>query len=231
MNKTFFSAMALAALTLTACKKEVAVNETAKTDSTTAVVTTNETAPVAGDAHMVDTAVSNIDWEGGKMSGDKHTGTIKLQDGTLTVNNGKIVGGKVTIDMKTITVTDLPDAADKARLEGHLKGTDADASKSDHFFNVNKYPTATLDITKVTENGANLTLDGNLTMKGKTVPVQIAATQKVSDAQIELDILPTEIDRTKWGINFSSGSTMKDMAADKIINDKIKISGKVIAKK
>ena len=56
----------------------------------------------------------------------------------------------------------------KAKLEGHLKSGD--------FFEVEEFPTASYEITKVTENTAgdyNTLLEGNLTIKGITKPVTV----------------------------------------------------------
>ncbi|HEX3660310.1 MAG TPA: YceI family protein [Acidobacteriaceae bacterium] len=43
--------------------------------------------------------------------------------------------------------------------------------KSDHFFDVAKYPTATFESTSVEKTGSGLEVKGNLTLKGVTKPV------------------------------------------------------------
>lgn len=45
--------------------------------------------------------------------------------------------------------------------------------KSDHFFNVAQYPTATFVSTSVTKTGSGIEVSGNLTLKGVTKPVTL----------------------------------------------------------
>ena len=62
----------------------------------------------------------------------------------------------VTIDMNTVDTGVAPRDADL---------------KSDHFFDVAKFPTATFVSTSVARNGNGLTVNGNLTLHGVTKPV------------------------------------------------------------
>lgn len=222
MKKNVLTLVALAALSLTACKKENATVET-----TDAIETTTQTADAV--TYNVNTAESKIDWVGGKVSGDQHTGTIALKDGQFFVTNNAVTGGKFTVDMNSIVVTDITDAEMKAGLEGHLKGSTAE--KEDHFFNVSKYPTASFEITKVTEENGKQLVEGNLTMKGATHGIKFPAAVTVTDSEVSVVSDEFEIDRTKWGINFNSGSVMKDLAGDKVINDNIKLKVAVKATK
>ena len=79
------------------------------------------------------------------------------------VNGGKIVGGTFVIDMNSITCTDIKDDQYNAKLVGHLK--------SDDFFGVEKFPTATFEITgasPIADAAAgqpNYNVEGNLTIK------------------------------------------------------------------
>ncbi len=112
------------------------------------------------DEYNVNTSNSRIDWVGSKKDGF-HPGTLNLKVGNVTVDNGKIVGGKFIIDMNSLKVTD----AAGARLEGHLKSAD--------FFNVEKFSEANFEITQVTyTTETEIVIEGNLTVKGVTVPLK-----------------------------------------------------------
>ena len=63
------------------------------------------TAVFAG-TQKVDVAKSSVKWLGKKVTGE-HSGTISIKEGALDVTNGKVTGGKVVIDMNSITDTDL----------------------------------------------------------------------------------------------------------------------------
>ena len=68
-------------------------------------------------------------------------------------------------------------------------------------------------------------------MKGATHGIKFPATVTVTDSEVSVTSDEFEIDRTKWGINFNSGSVMKDLAGDKVINDNIKLKVAVKATK
>lgn len=54
-----------------------------------------------------------------------HNGNVSTKDGFLTFTGDIITSGEINVDMKTITVADIP-ATDEynAKLVGHLKGPD-----------------------------------------------------------------------------------------------------------
>lgn len=221
MKKNVFALIALAALSLTACKKE---NTTAETDT---VGTTTQTADAV--TYNVNVAESKIDWIGGKVSGDQHTGTIALKDGQVYAANNAVTGGKFTIDMNSIVVTDITDAEMNAGLEGHLKG--ATAENADHFFNVSKFPTSSFEITKISDDNGKQMVEGNLTIKEATHGIKFPATVSVTDTDVTVVSDEFEINRTKWAVNYNSGSVVKDLAGDKVINDNIKLKITVKATK
>ena len=106
----------------------------------------------------VDASKSTINWVGKKVTG-AHEGTITLKEGTLIFKGKKLVGGNFTVDMTTINTTDL-EGKGKANLDGHLK--------SDDFFGVEKFPTATLVIKSLGEKGNGVyAVTADLTIKGK----------------------------------------------------------------
>lgn len=227
MKKSILSLFAISTLILFSCeKKQENVAETSTTETTQTEATTTPT----GTPFNVQVADSKLEWEGAKVSGDKHNGTITFKEGQIFINEGKISGGKFVVDMNTITVLDIKDDAEmKAMLEGHLKGTKED--QADHFFNVNQHPTATFEITSVAEEAGKQSITGNLTIKGQTNEVKFPADVVISENEVTLNSGDIEIDRTKWGVNFNSGSVVKDLAADKIIKDQIKIKVSVKATK
>lgn len=227
MKKNFLAILAVSALTLTSCKKEAAATTT-DTDSTTTATETPAT-PVEGTTFNISSADSKVEWEGGKVTGDKHVGTINIKEGNLVTNGGKLVDGKVVFNMASIASTDLTDAEMKGKLEGHLKGLNEEGK--DDFFNVNTYPTATLNITKVTEENGKTMVEGNLDLKGKTDVVKFPATVTEDANGVKLVTDEFTIDRTKWGVNYGSGTKIENLAADKVIKDDIKLKATVTAKK
>lgn len=171
---------------------------------------------------------STINWKGFKPTGT-HTGTIAIQEGTMSTNADGLESGSFVIDMKSINVTDLAAGEGKENLEAHLMGTVE--GKEGDFFNVNQFPTANFVITgiKATENGM-AKLSGNLTLKGKTQNVSFPVSVYDEGDKMTLKSDSFTIDRTKWGITYGSKSFF-DNLGDKFINDEMELQILVIAKK
>ncbi len=202
------------ALSLVACNKAENKVETGEAQEAA-------TASSASTAINVDAANSVIHWTGSKLTG-KHTGTLKLSDGVLSVKDGNIVAGKFVIDMSSLTVTDLTGDG-KSDLEGHLMNAD--------FFNVEAFPKATFEIVdsrKVenSESGITHQITGNLTMLDKTKSVTIPATVS-TDGGFSAKTPEFSIDRTEWGIQYGSGKfgALKDKAISDDMQLRIELTG------
>lgn len=204
---------------LVSCKGEKAENE----------VTPKEAQEVAviedAQKFTVDTSFSTIEWAGSKPT-DKHTGTLNLSEGTVNVAGDKITGNFV-IDMTSLTVTDL-EGGQKEGLEGHLKGTAKE--KEDHFFNVTKYPTATFEVTGVTEKDGKKMMQGNLSLRDKKKNIEFPVSYGIEGNEMTLTSETFTINRTDWGVNYGSQSVF-DNLGDKFINDDIELTIKIKASK
>ncbi|HUX96222.1 MAG TPA: YceI family protein [Bacteroidales bacterium] len=162
-----------------------------------------------------DTGKSKLEWLGEKVTG-KHDGSINLQSGWLTLKDNKIQDGEFIIDMKSITCYENND-----KLVSHLK--------SDDFFSVEKYPVTTLVITGSSsfEKGT-ATVNGNLTIKGITNPIEFkAAYQKKDDGNWYFANIV--VDRTKYNVRYGSGSFF-DNLGDKTIYDEFKLKVSLLVK-
>lgn len=171
--------------------------------------------------YKLNTDESVVNWVGSKPAG-QHNGIVKLQDGVINVKDGIIEGGNFVLDMESITVQDL-EGEDKQDLENHLRGTVE--GKEDHFFNVEKFPTAKFEITDVSESGDKMMMSGNLTIKDNTKNIKFPVNMSMSSDKKEMKMMSDEIvlDRTEWGIKFMSKSFVEGLG-DKFIDDNINIS-------
>jgi len=161
------------------------------------------TAAFAG-TQKVDASKSTVKWLGKKVTGE-HFGSIAVKEGSLEVANGKVTGGKVVIDMASLTVEDIKDAGTNGKLVGHLK--------ADDFFGVATFPTAELVITKV----EGTSFSGNLTIKGITNPTVFTATSTKEGKSTTYKGTLT-IDRSKFNVKYGSKSFF-DNLGDKAIYD------------
>jgi polyisoprenoid-binding protein YceI len=199
--------------------------------------------------YAVQTGESELMWYGFKPTG-QHNGTISIQDGTISVENGEIVGGTITFDMSQINVLDL-EGEDKQKLTGHLKSED--------FFAVEQYPTSEFVITNVEEYGGgqmasadgddNMAVEvnneeiseyklenpthnitGNLTMRDTTLSITIPARVSMSGDQISAES-KFNIDRTKWNVSYNDESDPVRVAKDKFIYNTVNLGLDIVAEK
>ena len=175
------------------CKKETAENNQPKQTEQISDAT----------IYNLDKEQSNIDWRGYKIfksQNTSHFGTMNFSEGEIGVKNGAIVSGKFVADTKSLTNIDLADDKEASeKLNQHLKSVD--------FFDVEKYPTAVFELTKVTpaeQGDYNSTLEGNLTIKDQTKLVSFNANVKITDEQIMISTEPTDINRQDFNVNFQS---------------------------
>lgn len=210
-NRILGTATAIVFLLISSSCKEDKKNPTAATEAQ-AVVSSNDVSV----NYKVDPKNSSIKWTGSKPTGE-HTGTIAIESGIIKTANAAIESASFLIDMKSIAVTDL-EGEEKAGLEGHLKGMAA--GKEDHFFNVEKFPTAAFEITKVSNTAGKTVIQGNLTIRGIKKNISFPATTTVSPEGLTMTTEVFTINRTDWGVNYGSKSLF-DNLGDKFIHDDI----------
>lgn len=178
------------------------------------------TVPMA-DVFKVDSTKSKIAWTGQNIAGGKHTGTIGISKGELTVDGNSIKAGSFTVAINSIKVTDL--TGDRAeRLTNHLKNED--------FFDAPKFPEAIFKITKVSGTGKNVTVTGDLTIKDITKSISFPAVIQQSDNAVQATAKGVKIDRTQFDIKYRSGNFFSGLG-DKAISDEFMLDIEIVASK
>ena len=166
-------------------------------------------------ALRVDTTASVVNWRGTKFAGrGKHEGLVRLASGTLELCEGMLSGGRFTLDMRTIEVTDIPktDPIPRARLRNHLM--------SDDFFAVETYPEAAFEISRVKElPGDSLRLQGTLTMRGVSEGIAFGADVPVSTSARVHATAQFSLDRQRWGVAYRGDELTNDLVDDAIALD------------
>lgn len=153
---------------------------------------------------------SKINWVGEKVTG-KHSGTINFKDGVLVFQKNKLAGGIFTVNMASITVTDLEAGKGKEKLEGHLK--------ADDFFGTEKFDTAKIEFKTIATKSKELyTVTADLTIKGITKPVTFDMAVNGNTASTTF-----KVDRTKYDIKYGSKSFFESIG-DKAIYDEFELN-------
>ncbi len=184
-----------------------------------------EVAGKTGKTLVISLEDSKVNWTGKKVTG-QHTGTIDISKGEVYVDNGKLTGGFVEMDMNSIKNSDLADPELNAKLVKHLK--------SDDFFAADKFPVSKFEITRVKElndpdkPNANAYVMGNLTIKNITRSIIFPAEIKIDNNVLKCKA-SADIDRTEWSIKYGSGKFIENLG-DKMIYDVFNLEFSVTAK-
>jgi len=165
-------------------------------------------------SYELNTASSSLSWRGEYLKGLAEEGTVNILSGNFVVSKNKIEGGKFVIDMNSIE--SIPH---KDKLVNHLKSND--------FFGVEEFPTATFVLKDVIssqkagfESGKSV-VNGDLTVKGITKPISFFATITGEEDNLHA-VASFSINRSDWDIKYNSQTFFSNLG-DKIINDIVTI--------
>jgi rhodanese-related sulfurtransferase/polyisoprenoid-binding protein YceI len=174
--------------------------------------------------HEIDTVRSRVFWTGRNIR-SAHTGAITLKSGWLDVTAGLAVGGEFTLDMDSITNSDLADSALNRMLVAHLK--------SDDFFDTARYPVAIFRLRHITLNpharpgSINADIDGALTLKGITEDLGFPALiEALPDGALSAEA-HFDIDRTRWNVIYGSGKFYEKLGRH-IVHDNFSLSLRIV---
>jgi len=168
--------------------------------------------------YQLDVKKSKLLWKAPK---NRHNGFILFNSGMLTnVIAGWPTRGTFSINMNSIRSTS--EASDAGR-----KNVD-DKLRSEDFFAVSKYPTATMLVKQILpeQNPATYKVSGELTIKGMTKPIEFTTIMKQNGNTI-IATASTNISREKWNINHQPQPTPWDLLArmqDNLVDDDIAVS-------
>ncbi|MCB0461811.1 MAG: YceI family protein [Flavobacteriaceae bacterium] len=217
MKTNFLKFLTIVAIgaAVVSCKKKA---DEAATTEAEEVATSEATST----KYMVNTDESVIEWTGHKPTG-QHNGTINIESGVFTVNDGTLESGTFIVDMNSIVDLDMPaDDPMNAKLVGHLKSAD--------FFEVETYPSAAFEVTGFEMANGKAMLSGNLTLKDTKNNVTFPVTTSQDGDTFTLSSEMFTIDRSKWNVKYGSKSFF-DNLGDKFINDDIELKITVKANK
>ncbi len=173
---------------------------------------------------------STIKWTATHTGGlSPRYGTIDILKGEVKVQEGRLTGGVVEIDMHTLVV----DAA--SITEQDKQAIDLQNQlKSDAFFDVGRYPVAQFVLTQVDymDTGkagqvllaGSHQLSGNLTIKDHTWNITFPAQVYMSDSVLSLKA-HFVLDRGSWGLTFGSAGNPADLGVSKEFEISLDLKG------
>ena len=160
MKKIGFLFMAAVAFTAVSCSAEADENENEDQAKDVAVT------------YTLDAANSSLGW-----ANAPHEGLVSISEGSITMDGDKLTSGSFTIDMNSLTSTDLP-AYKASYFAGHLTGNGADADHPVNYaFNTPAFPTVGVTLGDYSDGTLELTLD----ILGQTLKQTVGAKVSADD--------------------------------------------------
>lgn len=198
-----------------------------------------------GVEYKIDTSNSLVTWVGTKPTG-RHNGLIRISSGSITIleedtdrriKQFNINNAKIIIDMESVKVLDLvDDPLQRDKLENHLRSED--------FFDTKTYETAEFELisfetieedslvreeNKYTIIDPTHTMNGNLTIKGKTFNIEVPVKADYRNLKFEASA-KFNIDRTIWNITYKDENDPVARATDGFIHNIVNVGFEIIAR-
>ncbi len=183
-------------------------------------VKNSATAQQPGDTvtFSVDTAKSCLEW-----FCDSHNGTVPLKNGVIKTVNKNIAGGFFVINMDSLQDKDITYELMRQTLHNTLK--------SEFFFDVKNYPTATFIIDHAIRKKDNrFEITGDLWIKGMVNCITFNSKVAIAGNTLTAESEKFFIDRTRWGITiYSKQEAESDDSV--IVSDEIYFIIRIFAEK
>lgn len=166
-------------------------------------------------SYTLDPDQSTIEWAG-RNQNTTHFGTVNALGGEFSITDSVVTGG-FDIDMQSIHNINLAGSELQPVLEAHLK--------SDDFFFVERFKTATLKIIdgKMAENAYltcnNYRLKGKLTLKGVTSDLEFNATLTTAPEGSLFIEAHFDLDRTRWNVLYGSARFFEFLGMHQVFDD------------
>ena len=177
-----------------------------------------ESTPVQDGTYVLVAEESSMTWQGSRplIPGYMDSGTIDIIAGSATVVSSSLQEGAITVDATSISATETGRGDGETMLTRHLKSAD--------WFDAETFGTIefVLTGTETAEDGS-VTVSGDLTIKDTTELVSFPAVVRQDGDVITVIATDVELDRTKWGVNYQSGSFFSDLG-EKLIDDMFHVS-------
>jgi rhodanese-related sulfurtransferase len=172
----------------------------------------------------VNLAESRVEWTGRNLL-NKHFGWVDIKSGVLNFHHGALVGGEFVLDMNSLTCGDLKGDELHDVLIAHLVSHD--------FFDTGLYPEAriaikgTAPIPGASPGAPNLSIRGDLQIKGTTLPLSFEATTDFTPDGLPAAQAVLAFDRTKWNVIYGSGKFFRNLGPH-LVNDLIEVQIRIV---
>lgn len=179
---------------------------------------------IADGRRGIDLAESRVEWIGRNLL-SRHHGTLGIRSGYLDFRDGLPSGGEFVFDMSAIACTNLAGDPLHDVLVNHLRSHD--------FFDTEIHPEARYRIIGSgridgAKAGAhNLRVEGELTLKGRTLPLAFDAVAGFTPEGHAAAQAVLAFDRTHWDVIYGSARFFRNLGMH-LVNDHIELQLRIL---
>jgi len=170
------------------------------------------------DTFRIDTAKSKAHWN------CKHFGYLKFKEGEIIMQNDEPIAINITMDMNSITNTDVDNKL--------LKGTLENVLRSIEFFNTKQYPVSRFESNTITKlNDSNYSFEGDFIFFENGICSTFEGNIEIKNDSLHLNTKTIIIDRTDWGIYYLSRNNLypKEEESGFVVSDTILFDAHITA--
>ena len=171
--------------------------------------------------YIIDTAKSKVNW-----SCSYHHGYVKIKEGNMMLDNKQLIDAGFTLDMNSITDTDIDYDLMRGTLENVLKSVE--------FFNTKVYPESYFKLHSVEhiENNTYKML-GDFIIFDTGICTEFKSEYYIKNDSLYFITQPVFLDRIDWGIYYLSKNNLypKEGEDSFIVSDTITVKARIVAYK
>ncbi len=168
---------------------------------------------VAGAKYKVDLKNSKISWNI-KTSRGANNGELRIKSGNVVEEKNRVKSAEILMDMTAIVIRSIPPGIVNMKAVTILN--------TESFFDVAKFPTAMIEITKTTPKQSNtFEVNGFLTIKGRRQPIRFTMEGSFSDGHFEGTTKNIVVNRTLYDIRYTTSGDAAEKELETRVEDAI----------
>ncbi len=168
---------------------------------------------IAGTTYDIDLRNSKINWNI-KTSRGANNGELRIKSGFVNEDNDKVKNSEILMDMTAIMIRSIPPGIVNMKAVTILN--------TESFFDVAKYPTSLIEITKtMPKSGNSFDVIGFLTIKGRRQPIRFTMVGGFNYGHFEGNAKNIVVNRNLYNIRYTTSGDITEKEFEGRVEDAI----------
>lgn len=168
---------------------------------------------LAGETYAVDLRNSKINWNI-KTSRGANNGELRIKSGSVVEDRNRVKNAEILMDMTAIVIKSIPPGIVNMKAVTILN--------TESFFDVGKFPTALIEITKTIPKQTNIfDVIGFLTIKGRRQPIRFTMEGSFGGGHFEGTAKNIVVNRNLYDIRYTTNGDASEKELESRVEDAI----------